>query len=109
MKVAIIGAGLAGLSCAYELQKQGFMPDIFEKTTLIGENMELPVILLRMFETPIRDPIKFLKKEFGMQLIPHYIIVLQKLANKTNSLSVWLIERTIYAAFRFEQEDTLFA
>lgn len=37
MKIAIIGAGLAGLSCAIVLEKQGIIPDIFEKTGFIGD------------------------------------------------------------------------
>ncbi len=72
MKVAIIGAGLAGLACAYELQKSGITADIFEKTSLVGENIELPAILLKMFNAPVKDPLKYLRKEFDLSLNPHY-------------------------------------
>jgi len=34
-KVAIIGAGIAGLSCAIELQRHGITPTIFEKTKML--------------------------------------------------------------------------
>jgi len=36
MRVAIIGAGLAGLSCAHELERYGVSPVIFEKNSYIG-------------------------------------------------------------------------
>jgi FAD binding domain. len=31
MNVAIIGAGLAGLACAYELERNGIFPQILKK------------------------------------------------------------------------------
>jgi NADPH-dependent glutamate synthase beta subunit-like oxidoreductase len=34
--VAIIGAGPAGLSAAYELTKQGIRPIVLEKVPLVG-------------------------------------------------------------------------
>ncbi|MBE9004337.1 FAD-dependent oxidoreductase [Fortiea sp. LEGE XX443] len=35
-KIAIVGAGLAGLSCAYELQKQGIVATVYEASQRIG-------------------------------------------------------------------------
>ena len=34
--IAIIGAGLAGLSCAYDLAKEGYSVTIFERDDQIG-------------------------------------------------------------------------
>jgi len=34
MKIAIIGAGLAGLSCAFELERNGITPVILRKDLL---------------------------------------------------------------------------
>lgn len=36
MRIAIIGAGFTGLSCAYQLSKQGFEITVFEKENLSG-------------------------------------------------------------------------
>ena len=101
MKVAIIGAGLAGLSCAYELQKQGIIPEIFEKTTLVGENLQLPVILLRMFNSPIRNPLQYLKKNYDLLLTPHYEIkhLITYTENKTTVINKnigWIFRRGIF-------------
>ncbi|MCA9374049.1 MAG: NAD(P)/FAD-dependent oxidoreductase [Candidatus Gracilibacteria bacterium] len=38
-KIAVIGAGIAGLSCAYELQKAGLEVTIFEKENYVGGRM----------------------------------------------------------------------
>lgn len=37
--VAVIGAGISGLVCAYELQKSGFAVSVFEKETQVGGRM----------------------------------------------------------------------
>ncbi len=37
LKVAIIGAGTSGLSCAIELERHGIYPEIFERNSFIGE------------------------------------------------------------------------
>lgn len=39
MKTAVIGAGIAGLSCAYQLHKQGENVTIFEKNAAVGGRM----------------------------------------------------------------------
>src|SRR3974377_1136337 len=37
MKIAIIGAGISGLSCAIELKRNGITPDLYEKKSRVGE------------------------------------------------------------------------
>ena len=57
MKVAIIGAGISGLSCAIELQRHGIKPTIFEKTKTLGDKPGNLVATLRMFHRSLRNPI----------------------------------------------------
>ncbi|MFC1640446.1 protoporphyrinogen/coproporphyrinogen oxidase [Patescibacteria group bacterium] len=38
-KIAVIGAGISGLTCAYELQKAGFDVTVFEKSDYVGGRM----------------------------------------------------------------------
>ncbi len=38
-RIAVIGAGIAGLSCAYELQKAGYEVRVFEKNDHVGGRM----------------------------------------------------------------------
>jgi protoporphyrinogen/coproporphyrinogen III oxidase len=38
-KVAVVGAGISGLACAYNLQKAGFDVTVFEKETQVGGRM----------------------------------------------------------------------
>ena len=38
-RIAIIGAGIAGLSAAYKLTEAGFQPVIFEKEAFVGGRM----------------------------------------------------------------------
>lgn len=70
MKVAIIGAGLAGLSCAIELEKHKIRPVIFEKRAHIGEAIDYAIVCPRILNRPIMDPLKYLKKEYGLELKP---------------------------------------
>ncbi len=71
MKVAIIGAGLSGLSCAIELERHKIKPVIFEKRAHVGEALSYSIILPRIINRPITDPLKYLKKEYALELIPH--------------------------------------
>lgn len=70
MKVAIIGAGASGLSCALELERQGIMPDIFEERRLAGELFNHFVVILQLMNRPVRDSLDYLKKEFSIDLKP---------------------------------------
>ncbi len=85
MKVAIIGAGLSGLACSHELKRHGIIPTIFEKKGYIGEILELPAIELDIFSTAVKNPIKYLKKKFGIEIIPHYEINEIVMVSPTNT------------------------
>ncbi len=37
--IAVIGAGIAGLTCAYELQKKGYLVTVYEKENYVGGRM----------------------------------------------------------------------
>ena len=71
MKVAIVGAGLSGLSCAIELERHKIKPVIFEKRAHVGEAFYYSMIMPRVINRPVMDPIKYLKKEYGLNLVPH--------------------------------------
>lgn len=70
MKVAIIGAGLAGLACAIVLENNGIIPVVYEKTDFIGDREAHVGAALKVIDRPIRDLRKHLKKTFGIELKP---------------------------------------
>jgi len=70
MRVAIIGAGLAGLSCAYQLKKYGITPDIFEKRSAVGNLLEHTICTLNIFDRTLMNPIKYLKKKYKLNIVP---------------------------------------
>ncbi|MFZ5643068.1 MAG: FAD-dependent oxidoreductase [Bacillota bacterium] len=70
MKVAIIGAGTAGLSCAIELERNGIHPTIFERNDFIGEYHPHVSAMLDLIVRPAEDPIKFLDHKLGIKLKP---------------------------------------
>jgi flavin-dependent dehydrogenase len=70
VKVAIIGAGLAGLACALELEKKGIIADVFERDNNVGwawaEISYWPNILY----ANIGDQRDYLKSKFDIDLKP---------------------------------------
>ncbi|MGE5630939.1 MAG: NAD(P)-binding protein [Caulobacteraceae bacterium] len=70
MKVAIIGAGTSGLSCAIELEKNGIKPVIFERNDFIGEYHPHVSAFLGLVTRPAADPILFMRRELGIDLKP---------------------------------------
>ena len=74
MRVAIIGAGLSGLSCALELLRHGIVPAVFEKKNSIGFETGLTAIHLRLFSRRRRDPILYIAKKYGLELKPMSVL-----------------------------------
>ncbi|MDF2522648.1 MAG: dehydrogenase [Clostridiales bacterium] len=70
MDVAIIGAGLAGLACAHELERYGISPVIYERRSFIGEEYNHVGAVLEVVHRPIDDAIKYFKNEFELELKP---------------------------------------
>ena len=70
MNVAIIGAGVSGLSCAFELEKYGITPTIFEKRSQVGEASGYAGIWINLLARNNKDPVKYLMDEYGLKLKP---------------------------------------
>lgn len=70
MKVAIIGAGMAGLYCAHELERLGIKPVVYERNGYIGEVMNHVTGVLSITHRPIRDMIQFMSKSHHIDIHP---------------------------------------
>lgn len=71
MRVGIIGAGTAGMSCAIELERCGLKPVIFERNDFIGEYFPHVSAFLNMITRSITaDTVKYIDKVLGIKLIP---------------------------------------
>lgn len=71
MKVAIIGAGLAGLACAHELERLGVVPDLYEKSSFIGEPFNHCTAMLRIVDRPHRgDYMKYFREKLFLDFTP---------------------------------------
>src|SRR5512146_2883918 len=66
-KVAVVGAGPAGLSCAHELALMGFAPTVFEAQNLAGGMLVLGVPEYRLPREIIRAEIKAIES-LGVQI-----------------------------------------
>lgn len=70
MKIAIIGAGLAGLSCALECEKFGIYPDIFERDADIGWLWPSVIFLPAVFHREYGDIVKYLRENYKINIKP---------------------------------------
>lgn len=70
MKVAIIGAGIAGLACAHELERLGITCILFERKNMIGTIQPNIGSFFNMEDRPIKDPINYFRQTHGILLTP---------------------------------------
>lgn len=70
MEIAIMGAGLSGLSCALTLEKMGITPTIFESRRQVGDRFINGEIMLSILNRPVKDSLAHLAEEHGIFLKP---------------------------------------
>lgn len=70
MKVAIIGAGLSGLSAAIILEKNGIEPTIFEKRCMPGDRFINAEGIFNISNRPINNCLDYFRNEYGIDLKP---------------------------------------
>lgn len=70
MKVAIIGAGMSGLSCAITLEKHSITPHIFESRSCVGDRFVNGESMFHILNSPIGDCLTYLKDEHDIRLNP---------------------------------------
>ncbi|ABR47147.1 FAD dependent dehydrogenase [Alkaliphilus metalliredigens QYMF] len=70
MKVAIMGAGLSGLSCAITLEQHGIYPDIYENRRCVGDRFINGEIVLDILNRPIQDSVAYLSEKHHVFLQP---------------------------------------
>ncbi|SHK01776.1 Dehydrogenase (flavoprotein) [Anaerobranca californiensis DSM 14826] len=85
-RIAIIGAGAAGLMCAYELGRLGYTPDIYEIQDRIGgQGFDHTLGWMKVMYRPLKDPLVFFKKKYNLSFKPLNEIHRVKFYSKNNS------------------------
>lgn len=105
MRIAIIGAGLAGLSCAIVLEKSGIIPTIFEKTSFIGDREQHVGAILSIINRPIRDSLKYIKENFGIEIMP--LNTVNKLTHYSPNQKTSITGNFGYFTLRDQEENSI--
>lgn len=70
MKVAIMGAGLAGLSCAVLLERNCIIPDVYESEHKVGARFANTEAIMNLLDYPVKDSLRYIKDRYGVKVQP---------------------------------------
>lgn len=70
MEVAIMGAGISGLSCAITLEKYGITPTIFEKRNSVGDRFVNGESMFSILNRPNKDCLPYIAEKYHINLKP---------------------------------------
>jgi digeranylgeranylglycerophospholipid reductase len=70
MKIGIIGGGISGLSCAWELMNNGVIPSVFEENDEIGGDINFSGMWIKNCIPHYEDALKHLKRKYKLELKP---------------------------------------
>ncbi|HYG60380.1 MAG TPA: FAD-dependent oxidoreductase, partial [Symbiobacteriaceae bacterium] len=98
MRIAIVGAGIAGLACAHELERLGVVCDVFEKRDRIGKMFRTVETMLQPLSMePHRDIFTLLRGECQLPVNPanHIVRTVMHTRNREATLNGGLGYTTI--------------
>lgn len=105
MKVAILGAGFAGLAAGLTLEKNGIIPDIYEQNSSVADQYShVGVILDMAYRSITNQPLKYLNNLLSIELTPLEII--KKLIIHSKNQQVTIANETIGYSFIVGHEAT---
>ncbi len=87
-RVAVVGSGPAGLSCAGELAKLGYMVTVFEKQSLPGGLSTYGIITLREPQEVALDEVEKIRRLGVSIALGHEISNLESLRNSFNAVFI---------------------
>jgi digeranylgeranylglycerophospholipid reductase len=106
LRIAIVGAGLAGLSCAHELERLGFSPVIYEKRSRVGERFaNVEVMAQFMHVHPLQDIFQYIRDELHLPLHPASYIT--RMVMHSHSQEASLAGRLGFTTIRGSDERAL--
>jgi flavin-dependent dehydrogenase len=105
MKIAIIGAGFAGIVCATQLERLGIIPDIFEANSDVAEPYRHVGAALQIILRPIKDPIIYLEQNYGISLKPSGLV--KKVIHKSPSAYTTIVGNLGYFLNRGAEPNSI--
>jgi len=105
MKVAIIGAGISGLSCALELQKHGISAAIFEKKGVVADYLVDTAAILNLFGRVPGNLMNFLHKRYDIDIKP--VFPVREVVMTTNNKEALVKGKLGYIFSREKLENSI--